>query len=316
MDDTSSSQTTMDPSTPTPKRRPPLYTPLAAATLERINTWRTTNLLAATCTCTDPPTPLPHPTSTFLAAHTNFWHGTWTYRRHPPPPPPDDDWRPDSCPRCARLGAAAPATPDPTPEQQQQPPHASASATSSSVGAALSRIASLCLTPAKKRAAAKPGAGSGSSKRGGPDAAKPGSPHDPDTEDDDDEVDKRQGGRDGGAPLKQQASSSSLFRRIRLRKWSFERTPAKTGAANASRAGTPSERRKTPRVTAAAVAAVSAPAERVGSEYNPSSASTGSNPDDAGLEGLKVKRAREGDARLSRARELLERKERAERQGV
>ncbi|KAL9941338.1 hypothetical protein ACHAQF_007164 [Verticillium nonalfalfae] len=313
----------MEPSTPTPKRQPPLYTPLAAATLERINTWRTTNLLAATCTCTDPPTPLPHPTSTFLAAHTNFWHGTWTYRRHPPPPPPDDDWRPDSCPRCARLGAAAPATPDPTPEEQQheqqQPaPHASAGAASSSVGAALSRIASLCLTPAKKRAAAKPGAGSGSSRRGGPDAAKPGSPHGPDTEDDDDEdVPKRQSGRDDGAPLKQQVSSSSLFRKMRLRKWSFERTPARTAAANASRGGTPSaERRKTPRVTAAAVAAVSAPAGRVGSEYNPSSASTGSNPDDAGLEGLKVKRAREGDARLSRARELLERKERAERQGV
>ncbi|PNH37426.1 hypothetical protein VD0004_g9362 [Verticillium dahliae] len=308
MDDTSPSQTTMEPSTPTPKRQPPLYTPLAAATLERINTWRTTNLLAATCTCTDPPTPLPHPTSTFLAAHTNFWHGTWTYPRHPPPPPPPDDWRPDSCPRCARLGAAAPATPDPTPEeqQQQQPPHASGSATSSSVGAALSRIASLCLTPARKRAAAKPG----SSRRGGPEAVKPGSPLGPDTEADDDDDDKLQGGRGGGAPLKQQASSSSLFRKMRLRKWSFERTPA-------SRAGTPSaDRRKTPRVTAAAVAAVGAPAGRAGSEYNPSSASTGSNPDNAGLEGLKVKRAREGDARLSRARELLERKERAERQGV
>ncbi|EGY21685.1 uncharacterized protein VDAG_03125 [Verticillium dahliae VdLs.17] len=245
----------MEPSTPTPKRQPPLYTPLAAATLERINTWRTTNLLAATCTCTDPPTPLPHPTSTFLAAHTNFWHGTWTYRRHPPPPPPPDDWRPDSCPRCARLGAAAPATPDPTPEeqQQQQPPHASGSATSSH--------------------------------------------------------DARRSGL--FAPMNQANLVVVLF--------------AKDEAGQArqafddpvSRAGTPSaDRRKTPRVTAAAVAAVGAPAGRAGSEYNPSSASTGSNPDNAGLEGLKVKRAREGDARLSRARELLERKERAERQGV
>ncbi|KAM0281914.1 hypothetical protein ACHAQH_003259 [Verticillium albo-atrum] len=305
MDDTSSSQT-IDPSPPSPKQ-PPLYTPLAPATLERINTWRTTNLLAATCTCTDPPTPLPHPTSTFLASDTNFWHGTWTYRRHPAPPPPGEDWQPDTCARCARLGATAPATPDPAPEQR-----ASASS-SSSVGGALSRIASLCLSPAKRASAsAKPGPGSGSGP-GRQETAKPSDvAADPDTDEEQKEKNATSRPPDAGnAPLKSQLSSSSLFRRMRLRKWSFERNPAKMTSSSLvpNRAIAPSG--KTPRVTAAAVAAVGAPAKKVGSEYNPSTTSTTSNPG-LGVEDLQIKRAKEGDARLARARELLEKKKAAE----